>query len=862
MLRRHDLALLSVLTLPLLFAPAIASAQDGLEFLFEDTAETEQENAGAETPAGDSEAAADASPQATPAPAITLPEEPVTVTERQPPRRVLEEIVVTAQKREQLIQDVPISMSALSGDFLKEQGVTDITEALQLVPNAAIDAAGFFAAPRVRGFTFNNNNKSFEPPVGMVLDGIPHTRIPYFLAALFDTQRMEVLRGPQGTSFGKNTTAGLVHVISNGPTPEPEGSLTVEAGELDRFRVEAAYGGPLTDGINFRIAGLLDERDGFIRNTTAEFLDSAAPRLKGRERTGLRAIIEFPDLWGTRLELAAEAFELFDGGAALETVRAGPNFIAAMRRYDPNADAIAGNYVASIDLPDFRDISIRSFRGKWEADLANWSLVGIGAHAVMDQRLSLDTDFTPAEAINGIGGDHSPVSYAELRFTAPSFDGLFGLNAGQSSDFLIGVTASRRGILDSDFLFGVNTLPFADLLQAAAADADAAGLSTAPLGDLLGPLPAAIAQSGGGYEEMNQFFEQRAEDLSLYTHSKWQMTNAWSMELGARLTTERKDGFWDVHFTTPPPNAVLRAVGAEPFTTTRRRSERNLQPKVSLNWQPNDAVSTFLHWERGFKGGGFNAFAFREGTNDIGFADDDLVFEDEIAENIGLDFKLWLFERAANLNISFFRQLAKDFQVLIRENPPGTIGLGTSRVVNAEEAVSQGIEADFLWLVNDWLTFNASLGVLDTEFIEFRDGECPVGRSDPPDDGDPDNPRCNQSGKEFPFAPVVSSALSLRVNTPLPWFDGLSFTAGTLVEYEADQLLDVDLEESKRQGAYTRYKADFGISDQARGWSLRLIGENLSNTPTHIRFGDVFEGVVVGSQRQPRLAYLQFRQEF
>ncbi|MBD2857733.1 TonB-dependent receptor [Spongiibacter sp. KMU-158] len=773
-------------------------------------------------------------------------------------KRVLEEVIVTAQKREQSVHDVPISMTALTGDFLKEQGVTDITEALQLVPNASIDAAGFFAAPRVRGFTFNNNNKSFEPPVGMAIDGIPHTRIPYFLAALFDIQRMEVLRGPQGTSFGKNTTAGLIHVISNKPTTEYEGSLTLENGELDRHRLEAAFGGPIVSGFNFRIAGLYDERDGFIKNTTAEVNPEADPRLKSRERSGLRATFEFEDIIGTRLELGIEHFELYDGGAALETVSAGPNFTAALRRYDPKADVTPGNWVTSIDLPDYRDITIDRYRLLWEIPLADWSATFIAAHAIMDQELSLDTDFTPAEALNGSGGDHSPMSYGELRFTAPTYEGFFGLGKQGSSDVLFGATWSKRQILDSEFNFRLNSGPFIDLLQAAALDAN--GVPSNPLIDaLLGALP--LNGIGEGSEQMNQFFEQTATAQSLYGHAKWQFTETWGIELGARYTQEKKEGDWNVHFTTPPPNAVLSLVGAQEFTAHREREESNLQPKISLNWQPNDALSIFLHAERGFKGGGFNAFAFREGTNDIGFESDDLVFDEEIAKNIGLDFKIWLFDNTANLNISLFRQSAEDFQVLIRENPPGTIGLGTSRVVNAEEAYSQGLEADFLWLANSWLTVNASLGLLDTEFVKFLDGECPVGQTDP-DDGDPDNPRCNQSGKSFPFAPKYSGSLALRVNKPLEFLGGLALTAGVLMEFEDDQLLDVDLDEAKRQAAFERYKADIGLRDIEREWSLRLVVENLDNTPTHIRYGDVFEGVIVGSQRQPRLAYLQFKKDF
>ncbi len=786
-------------------------------------------------------------------------------------RRTIEEIVVTAQKREQAIQDVPISMSALSEEFLIEQGVTDVGEALQLVPNASVDAAGFFAAPRIRGFTFNNNNKSFEPPVGMALDGIPHTRVPYFLAALFDVQRMEVLRGPQGTSFGKNTTAGLIHVISNGPSAEPGGYLAVELGELTRRHLQAAYGGALSSELNFRIAGLYDARDGFVKNTTADILDTAPGALKDRQRTGLRASFEFPDLDGSRLQFAFEDFQLYDGGAALENLVSGPNFQAAIRRYDPGADFTPGNWVTSQDLEDFRDISIQRLRGLWERDFGAWSVTGIAAHAELKQELALDTDFTPAEAINGFGSDRSPMSYLELRAVAPSFDGLLGMSDWGSSDLLFGLTASRREILDSHFRFGINNGPFYDLVGAASEDAgsDDADLFLGQVTEALGGVNPADTDSS--YDEFDQVFAQHADAVSLYAHLKWQFTPVWGFELGGRYTTESKDAQWDSTFTTPPPNPTLEAIGSEEFSATRQRKERAFQPKLSLNWQPADALSVFLHWEKGFKGGGYNAFAFREGNDpvrDQGFEDDDLAFEEEIATNWGLDFKTKLLDGAAQLNVSLFRETATDFQVLIRENPPGTIGLGTSRVVNAEKALAQGVEADLLWLATDWLTVAGSLGFLDTEFVQFSDGECPAGSSNSNQDGD-DNPRCDQSGRQFPFAPEISSTLSLRLNLPLRDLVGLgglsralSLSAGTLIEYESDQLLDVDLEEKKRQGAYTRYKADIGIKNAAAGWSLRLLGENLSNTVTHVRYGDVFENVVVGSQRQPRLFYLQFRQDF
>ncbi|MGH7804280.1 MAG: TonB-dependent receptor, partial [Candidatus Binatia bacterium] len=196
-----------------------------------------------------------------------------------PPARQVEEIVVTAQRREQDAQDVPISMSVLDREFLAGQGVTDVREAMLFAPNVKVESAGFFSAPRIRGFTVNNNNVAFEPPAGMALDGVPYTNVAYFQAALFDTERVEVLRGPQGTTFGKNTTAGLIHVVSKDPSDEYSAFADLQYGELDRQRVELGIGGPLwKDVVNLRLAGLYDSRDGFVENTTAAVVPEAGDR--------------------------------------------------------------------------------------------------------------------------------------------------------------------------------------------------------------------------------------------------------------------------------------------------------------------------------------------------------------------------------------------------------------------------------------------------------------------------------------------------------------------------------------------------------------------------------------------------------
>ena len=198
-------------------------------------------------------------------PATDVATVPVNTQEPQEPvasgETVLDDIVVTSQKRVQSAKDVPISISVLDEKFITEKGIVDLREAMLFVPNVKVEAAGFFAAPRARGFSFNNNNKAIEPPLGIAIDGFPYTTPTYFSSAVFDINRIEVLRGPQGTTFGKNTTAGLIHIITNDPSSDWNGVLDLQGGELGRQRIEFAGGGPLIeDVVDFRIAVLSNER--------------------------------------------------------------------------------------------------------------------------------------------------------------------------------------------------------------------------------------------------------------------------------------------------------------------------------------------------------------------------------------------------------------------------------------------------------------------------------------------------------------------------------------------------------------------------------------------------------------------------
>ncbi len=166
----------------------------------------------------------------------------------QAPRQI-EEIIVTAQKTEQSLQDVPISMSVLGGEFLKQESITDFRDLALHLPNTLINNSSQYPDIRVRGFGSPFANKAFEQPVALVIDGIPYGRALYWLGPLFDLERVEALRGPQGTLFGKNATAGLFNVVTKKPTDELTGFVDAELGEFDTRRFEGAVRGPFLPSV-------------------------------------------------------------------------------------------------------------------------------------------------------------------------------------------------------------------------------------------------------------------------------------------------------------------------------------------------------------------------------------------------------------------------------------------------------------------------------------------------------------------------------------------------------------------------------------------------------------------------------------
>jgi iron complex outermembrane receptor protein len=790
-----------------------------------------------------------------------------TEEKKKPKKRVIEEVIVSATKREQVSQDVPISMSVMTELFLKEQGITDVREALLFTPNFSIIESSSSVTPQCRGFVVDTKNAGFEPPCGLAVDGVAYSRPFYFATALFDTKRLEALRGPQGTTFGKNTTAGVISVITKDPSSEFTGNVDLQYSG-DRRRVELGFGGPIVeDVLNFRVAGMNEMRKGYVENTTAA-VDSRAPKYGGgRDREALRAKLHFLDVFGTEIKLAYERAELSFVGTTAELIldeEANPNLAAYFRQYDPNADFEGGNYKNSVSGENTGTTAIDRVQLDWLFAIGEWDYTAVAAAGELRKHIYSKVGNTPVDWADAESSETSPFQSFELRTLSPDFDGFFGLESlfGRSlgvSNMIAGVYYQTERLDDADLYFAMDRTTTVGI--ATASGADKRGNSAPVI-----PIPFALAPDTGK-EELWIDFDQQAKTAAIFGSFTWNMTEQWMLEVGGRYSEQTKSAQWDLSFGEPAP--LFDPNGDKGFVAERSRTDYNLQPKISIGFAPTDDLNFFAHWTQGFKSGGFNQFTMNGNPENDGRGR--LDFGEEVATEWGLDAKMKLLEGAMSLNISLYRLDAEDFQVLSQVYgtqpfyPASSFRMlnGYDEVVNAEQARAQGVEVDLRWLATDWLTVIGSVGYNDTEYLKHTQGTCHLGIED---EADPQTGKCDFSGKSFPWTSRMGNTLTLQTRYPLGdvWdgFGGLAFSAGLTVEYKSSFNKSVNLDPSGKEDAYYRVRGNLGLSNMAQGWRLTVTGENLTDEVIYSRAFLNGNGLGIAVPEEPRTVFVQFNYSF
>jgi outer membrane receptor protein involved in Fe transport len=751
-------------------------------------------------------------------------------------RPVIEEVIVTSQKRAENIRDVPISVSALDGEALKTNNIANMNDLSLYTPNVKFQVTPNSTFINIRGLG-TGENRGFEQSVGLVIDGVYYGRGDFMLGGTLDMSRIEVLRGPQGTLFGKNTIAGALNIATGQPENEFHGDVDAMTGDFNHQRYRGAITGPLTDTLSWRLAFQDETRDGYIFNTAVDEFHANLDNQMARAKLLWEPTDNFS------ATLGFDVNEVSQRGDGYQISHVVGDHLEVYQSADPEAEADGNNFQASTDderSGGTREISGQTLNLSW--DIGDYNLTAITGLADMDVRQDVDADFS-AHRFLFLGYLDTYEQFSqELRLTSPPGD----------IEYVAGLYYFR-----SRFKVNTSIESYADgapifLGPAFGAPAAASGILSGPLGGIVGTLTGPIIDDAS-----RKSFDQTATAWAGFGQATWYVTDRWSLIGGLRYGKETKDV--DMKLTFDNTGLLYSQIlGEAPYDVQDSRTETDFSPKFSTKFDFNDDINVYATYAEGFKSGGFNAQAP---------TDENIQFEPEEATTYELGSKMRLLDGAMTLNIGLFSTDFNNLQV--------TIFNGTQFIVgNAATARTQGFEFDGMWLPfeNAMMTFSG--GFTDATYVSYPDGPCwadgdgeagpnPRERSEPIESTpDPTDSQCFQdlSGEPLTRAPKWNGSLGFDYGFSVPnlsWrlITGLNFL------YQSETFLNLDNDPLDLQEATTQINAKIGVAGRDEDWFFTIHGRNLTDEIVYLEAADVplLEGDHFNRQDLPRTISAEFR---
>ena len=634
----------------------------------------------------------------------------------------LDVIVVTAQKRSQDLQDVPVSVAVVSGSELTVLGVGSLDQMSAMVPNLQINRDTISDRISIRGIG-SGEQAGFEQSVATFVDGVYRGRGVQSRFAFMDIESVEVLRGPQGTLFGKNTIAGALNIRTASPTRDF--SAGVDLGYTPRFEEFTASGfvsGPLTDSVRMRLALQLRDQD------------------KGWVVNGLSGD-RYPDHteWGGRISLEADLgpetllrakYEHGDWdtvGAPYEHIVAGP--LAAVgvedildRRINQGSiNPLTGQVDTVLDFG-----SIQQFSGK--TDEANvqiehgfgngGTLTVVGSYSRYGFDRSIDADISPIALVRFDDSETMKQMTLEARYasdTGGKFEYLFGgffLDSNLKADGLTLASIPTFYAITTAGCAAGN--PLVD-----AGTAFACGTSSA-LQPLVGLIPGV-----GRYAVL----DQDTRTWAVFGQATARLSDSVRVTGGIRYTSESKQASqaalatYSSTIRSPTADLIAAAVAQQLLEFTAHNFSGLQRKENSITWSANiqyDAtkdVMLYAQASTGFKAGGFNSF-FTGRTSGLGASAADVDFEEERARTYEIGAKTRILDGRAELNVAAFYTKYSNMQVAVFS------GNTTFNVENAADADTRGIELDTRWKLSDRLSLSVAAAYTDFSFKRFPNQAC------------------------------------------------------------------------------------------------------------------------------------------
>jgi iron complex outermembrane recepter protein len=792
----------------------------------------------------------------------------------------LEEVVVTAQKREQSANDIGMAISALSGDAMQEMGVLDTTDLAVAIPGLTFADSGISTPVyTLRGVGFNEDAVQATATVGVYNDQIA---VPFPIMTkglLMDLQRVEVLKGPQGTLFGRNSTGGAINYIANKPGEEFEASATAGYGRFETVDVAGVISGPLTDSIGARLAvKTVQSNEGWQESVSSnEDLgekDKASARLLvDINATDTLDVLLAASWWQDKSDTQAPQFlepayqglfgnqnpiveGLLDSGddARISLSDSDDNSDADWTRGNtrsgkPEADMNSHTFSATInwDINDAVTLTSLSSYSKYENDSSyntdgyagmplDKSIAGISAQDTIGAIVRDQYDNYDTLGASAFTNDSDIEAWSqELRFSG-GLDALSWILGGYYSHDKIDSTTSQ--IVDVSTNTNIAFFPFPGEI----------GLQTVP-----------------------NLSEQKGDTWAVFGHTEWGFADDWKLTLGLRYTEDEKDyegcssdnGDGDASQYINTLVLVSAEATADtvpggcitflPGTLTggiikKELDEDSTSGKVALDWNITDDILTYASYSRGYKSGSFPTLSTNVDTQL-----DPVVQEELDAYELGL--KASLLDGMMQLNAAAFYYDYTDKQLLSKTV---TIFGALGALANVPEAEVTGAEFDLQWAPIDGLFLSAGASYTDTEIKKF------TGYNQLGVEGD-------MEGSDFPLTPefqaTVMANYEWSVGNNLMAFvgadvsysddfssdyaiksvvnDGSSNSYNTLLDGLGLQAGDsYDVQEPFELDDYLLLGARFGVRSADDAWSATVWGRNLTDEDYRVNTRKTTDAVV------------------
>ncbi|MFC4698973.1 TonB-dependent receptor [Glaciecola siphonariae] len=647
---------------------------------------------------------------------------------------VIEIIEVNALRRTSSIQDVPVSVSAFREELLNNIGMRDIRDLENLSPSIDVttgQSAATATSISIRGIGTGSDNPGFEPAVGIFIDGVYRSRTGVALSELPELERVEVLRGPQGTLFGKNTSAGALTITTKAPTFEQEGYVQVGLGNFNAREIKGAFNQPINDEWAVRLNASKRDRDGYINdvNSDREFNDINRYTLRGQalyegDAVNARIIVDT----ASTDENCCAAINVFTGPTAA-AVNAGASFLGLTGIASSNIGDPQVAYSPNRDLGEEVDEWGISVDLDWALDVG--TLYSQTAYRDWEVDRGMDVDFSGIDRAFRDDYISSVKDFMqELRLQGEMFDG--------KVDYLFGAFYSKQDLgLTDTVQVGTQGNLYVDLLLTGLAGAQLFG-SLGPDVPTLLPFPVPSSVEGNGQADDN--YSVDTQSIALFTHNVINVSDNFSITAGIRFLRETKDISANLDGSLPacefyldPANApftqgLLSVAGGaavllscNPAINTEfngqysdDRSENAVTGTLKLAYKISPDTLLFGGYDRGYKAGGYNLD--RGGFDSILFGGDgaqltDLEFDEETVNAFELGIKTSFLDNKLLLNATAFHQEFKGYQSLVFS--------GSNFIVqNVDKTLSRGFELELNYNPFNDLQIGAAYSHIKANFDE------------------------------------------------------------------------------------------------------------------------------------------------